>query len=564
MNQDLCPTTPSQLTDRIATFPANAGVYLMKDKKGHIIYVGKAKNLKNRVRQYFTEHDTRYQIRFLVSRIDSIDFIQTHTESEALLLENSLIKKHRPRYNVFLKDDKSYKGLKITLAHKFPRLLETRRLKKDGALYYGPFTSAEGLRDVRDFIYRHFKLRTCSDADFARRTRPCLEYQIGRCLAPCVGLVDPIQYQKQIEGVRLFLDGKSRELKTHVQKLMREASQNQDYEKAASYRDLLQNMTLVLEKQGVTQLSFGFVDLIAFSRQQNKVGIAVLMVRENRLIDSRYHIQTDLGDDVECLENFITQYYGGQALIPREIVVPMVLPGQKLLQEILSQRAGKSVTIKNKTRGKRRELLELAKQNLVSHFEKNRVEEQHTGNILKTLQAKLDLKTLPARIECFDVSHHGGSEAVASMVTCVDGKMRPDFYRHFNIRGTDTQNDFAMMREVLLRRLKNTGPGWEKPDLWLIDGGKGQLSQATGVLEEMGQNDIETVAIAKGQGLGARAKGEWSGKKEEEIYLPGRKNPVRFKTGSAEIKLLQRIRDESHRFAITHHRLRMNKRITKS
>lgn len=536
----------------------------MKDKKGQIIYVGKAKNLKSRVRQYFNEHDTRYQIRFLVSRIDDIDFIETRTESEALLLENSLIKKHRPRYNVFLKDDKTYKGLKITLPHKFPRLIETRRLKKDGAIYYGPFTNAEGLRDVRDFIYRHFKLRTCSDADFARRTRPCLEYQIGRCSAPCVGHTNPIQYQKQIEGVRLFLDGKSRELKTHVQKLMRAASQNQEYEKAASYRDLLQNMAVVLEKQGVTQLSFGFVDLIAFSRQQNKVGVAVLMVRKNRLIDSRYHILTDLGDDTECLENFITQYYGGHALIPREIVVPFVLPGQKLIQDMLSKRADKSVAIKNNPRGKRKDLLDLAHQNLASHFEKNREQEQNTGNLLKTLKVKLDLKTLPARIECFDVSHHAGSEAVASMVTCVDGKMRPDLYRHFNIQGTDTQNDFAMMREVLLRRLKNTGPGWEKPDLWLIDGGKGQLSQATGVLEEMGRNDIETAAIAKGRGPGARAKGEWSGKKEEEIHIPGRKNPVRFKTGSTELKLLQQIRDESHRFAITHHRQRMNKQFIKS
>lgn len=553
------PGQPAALTEKITTFPAQNGVYLMKDARGHIIYVGKAKNLRQRVRQYFTEHDTRYQIRFLMARVADIDFIETHTESEALLLENSLIKKHQPRYNVFLKDDKTYLGLKLTMEHNFPRLIETRRIKKDGGLYYGPFTSAEGLREVKDFIYRHFQLRTCSDRDFALRSRPCLEYQIKRCTAPCVRYITQEDYAKQIEDVRLFLEGRNRDLKKIVTAQMLEAAGREDFEKAARLRDLLHNMELILEKQKVTQLSFDFVDLIAFERQAEKVGFAVLMVRDRQLIDSKYFVLTDSGDDAECLQNFITQYYSHDAFIPREIILPIALPAPEVLEKILSERAGRTILIKTQGKGKRRQLLELAHQNLASHFHKNTAEQKQITATLKELKARLRLNSSPRRIECFDVSHLGGTEAVASMVSCVEGQMRHDLYRHFIIRGEERQNDFAMMREVLRRRLSKNNQSWEHPDLLLIDGGKGQLAQALAVLKELRLPDMAVVAIAKGKGTGARAKGQWRGKKEEEIYLPGQKNPLKFKSGSAELKLLQHIRDESHRFAISFHRRRRDK-----
>lgn len=547
--------------EKIREFPAGNGVYLMKDARGHTIYVGKAKNLRSRVRQYFAEQDTRYQIRFLMARVADVDFIETHTETEALLLENSLIKKHKPRYNIFLKDDKTYLSLKLTMEHDYPQLIETRRIKKDGALYYGPFTNGESLREVKDFIYRYFHLRTCSNREFALRTRPCLEYQIKRCTAPCVDYISRDDYAKQIGQVRLFLEGHDQDLKKLVTEQMRAAAQKEEFEKAARLRDLLGSMDMILEKQKVTELSFDFVDLIAFERQKEKVGIAVLMVRENQVIDSKYFIVTDSGDDAECLQNFMTQHYARGSFIPSEIILPFDIP--KALEKILGERTQTPIRIKTRTKGKRRQLLKLAHQNLASHFGKKKDEQRQIITTLRQLKDSLTLNKLPERIECFDISHLAGTEAVASMVTCLDGEMRHDLYRHFIIRGRETQNDFAMIKEVLLRRLVKNEKEWARPDLLLIDGGKGQLAQAVAVLEELHLTGMDLAAIAKGKGSGARARGEWQGKKEEEIYLQGRKNPVKFRSGSAELKLLQRIRDESHRFAIIFHRRRRDKNFIK-
>lgn len=553
------------ILEKVQGFPKDPGVYLMKDEGRHIIYVGKAKNLKNRVRQYFSDHDARYQVRFLMERVHDIDFLQTKTEREALLLENSLIKKHKPKYNLFLKDDKTYLGLKLTIKDDFPRLYETRRIKKDGAAYYGPFTSAETLREVKEFIDRHFLLRTCSDHEFNARTRPCLEYQIKRCSAPCVKYVSKDEYAEQIRAVKLFLEGQSRDLQKLVKVRMEKASTDLNFEEAARLRDLLGHMEDILERQNVMALSFEFLDIIALRRRKDKIGIAVLMVREAKLIDSRYFVFSSLEDDEDVLENFITQYYSEEAFIPKEIVVPLTLTGQDVLQSLLSDRSRRKISLRIPKKGEKHQLLELAEKNLMSHFDKADQKDQDKEKILATLQQKLNLSKLPRRMECYDNSHLSGKQAVGSLVCFVDGQPFKDGYRRFKIQSAETQNDFAMMFEVLKRRFtQKNDTKWPCPDLIVIDGGKGQLSLALKALEELNLTDLDVVAIAKGQGEGARAKGLWEGKKEEEIYLPHRKNPVILRRGSAELMLLQRLRDESHRFAITYHRKLREKELTHS
>lgn len=548
------------LHEKIKGFPKGSGVYLMKDEKGQILYVGKAKNLKTRVRQYFSEQDTRYQIRFLMARVHDIDFIETLSEKEALLLENSLIKKHKPRYNFFLKDDKTYLSLKIT-AHDYPKLVETRRLKKNDGIYFGPFTNTESLREVKEFIYRHFQLRTCSDRDFEIRTRPCLEYQIKRCSAPCVGYVSKEAYAGQIESVKLFLQGQKKTLQKQIKQSMKETSQKEDFENAARFRDLLQNMEKIFENQNVTRLSFDFSDVLALSRQDQKVGIGVLMVREAELIDSKFFVIADLGEDQEILQNFITQYYSNRAFIPKNIFVPFPFTETETLEEILSERAGFSVTIKPPYRKKEKNLLRLAQKNLLSHFSKDKQKEKTKNTLLKNLQKILHLNKIPSRIEGLDISNISGKQATGSLVTFLEGDPRKDLYKKFKIRNLKTPNDYEMMAEVLKRRFKTN---WQKPDLLIIDGGRGQLNTALKVCRELDLPEIDVIAIAKGKGPGARAKGEWAGKKTEEIYIPHRKNPIVLKPNLAELKFLQNIRDESHRVAITYHRYLRDKLLTTS
>lgn len=542
------------LKARVAEFPRDPGVYLMKDIKGRIIYVGKAKALRDRVRQYFGQHDTRYQVTFLMQKVHQIDFIITATESEALLLENSLIKKHKPRYNVFLKDDKTYLGLKVTIQQDFPRFLTTRKIKKDGALYYGPFTSSESLYTVKEFIDHYFQLRTCSDHELQSRVRPCLEYQIKRCSAPCVNYVSVEQYKKQIEEVRDFLEGKNKKLQTVVKKRMQEASDSENFEEAARLRDLLLSMEKVLEKQKVTHLSFGFSDIFAFERRDNRIGVAILMIRDGELIDSRYHVFESLEDDQEFLTNVLTQLYRPETFIPHEIILPIQIDSKSLLEELLTEHSGHSVTIAMPQKGEKKSLLDLAQKNLESHFvrfEKKKSDWEETKQILKE---KLCLQNNPDRIECYDISNISGEFTVGSMVTFVDGEEHKAAYKKFKIKTVEGPNDFASMKEVLLRRFSKKTEDWQWPDLVVCDGGKGQMSQVLKVFEELNVVGVDVVAIAKGQGDGVRAKGQWDSKKEDELYLPGRKNPVLFKPGSAELSLLQNLRDESHRFAITFHR----------
>ncbi len=547
----------NSLIQKVAQFPTSFGVYLMKGEGGKIIYVGKAKNLRDRVKSYFRkEADSRFQIQFLLKRVKEIDFLLTTNEKEALLLENSLIKKHKPRYNIFLKDDKSYISLRLSIQHPYPSLTVTRRIKKDGALYFGPYSSSDACRETVDFIYRHFRLRTCSDREIANRARPCLEYQIGRCSAPCVGYVSQAEYKKQIEQVRLFLEGKNDQLVPMVQKNMKEASDNEHFEQATVWRDLLNNIEETLEKQIVVRHGGLHQDFVFLYREDAKGLVALLSIRDGNLIDSRYYPVDCLEEDEQIVEYFLSQYYLLVVFIPDEILVSHLPTDISSLSDLLTEKRGKRVNIYAPKRGEKKELLELAGQNAQSQFARLVKKELQAKEVLKGIQDKLGLSRYPHRMECYDISNISGKKATGSRVVFIEGKPDKKEYRHYKIKFTEeSPNDYAMMKEVLWRRLG--GKEREKnnlPDLIVIDGGKGQLQIALKVLEELGLNDIPAIGIAKGRGPGARAKGIWEGKKEEEIYLSGRSNPVIFRKGAPELFLLQNLRDEAHRFAIKYHR----------
>lgn len=541
-----------ELRGKIEQFSTSPGVYLMKDAGGKVIYVGKAINLKSRVKSYFSKEALgRYQIQFLLKRVVSIDTLLCSNEKEALLLENSLIKKHRPRYNISLKDDKSYVSLKLSLNHSFPALTVTRRIKKDGALYFGPYSSATACRETVDFIYRNFQLRTCSDSEIKNRARPCLEYQIHRCQAPCVGYINEANYAKQIERVKLFLEGKDDELIKEVRAKMEEASIKEDFEGAARFRDLLKNIQMTLEKQSVIRHAGAHRDLVCLYRPGKKGIVALLHFRGGALVDSRYYTVGGLEDDDTLMENFLTQYYLGAVFIPDEILASHSFEGAASLSELLSERKGKKVLIVSPQKGEKKEMLALAARNAEAEYARVVKKEFQLQEALEAVQAAFGVANFPHRIECYDVSNISGKMATASRVVFVEGEPDKKEYRHYRIRSGDEPNDYAMLKEVMERRAKTSE---SLPDLMLVDGGKGQLNAALKALQDTGMGTVPVVGIAKGKGPGARAKGLWKEKKEEEFYLPHRKNPLVLKRGSAELMLLQRLRDEAHRFAIRYHR----------
>lgn len=549
----------TDLSEKVAHFPAEPGVYLMKGEKDRIIYVGKAINLKSRVRQYLNEQDSRYQVKFLMTRVVDIDYLVCANEKEALLLENSLIKKHKPRYNIFLKDDKSYVSLKLTVAHPYPALSVTRKIRKDGSLYFGPYTSADRCRETVEFVYRHFRLRTCSDHEITNRSRPCLEYQIGRCTAPCVDKVTQVEYAEQVKRVRLLLEGKNEDLMKQIQFRMEAAAQREAFEEAARWRDLLKGILSMHEKQRVVKHGGAHQDLVCLHREGEAGVVAVFHVRGGDLVDSHYHVVKSVEDDEEVLEHFISQYYLGNVFVPDEILVNVESDRVAALVEILSDRKGSRVQVLTPQRGDKKDLLELALRNAREYFGRLVKKEQDIVQVLGHLREILNLPHVPSRIECFDISNTQGTDSTASSVCFIDGLPCKEEYRHYKMKDLGGPDDYAMMREVLERRLSHL----PHPDLLVLDGGRGQLSVGVSVLKELNITDVPIISIAKGQGQGARAKGLWTGKKEEEIYLPGRKNPVILRRGSQELFLIQRLRDEAHRFAVKYHRLlRDQKRIS--
>lgn len=548
------------LKERVRDFPTQSGVYLMKNTQDKIIYIGKAKNLRNRVRSYFTDSkDHSPKTRILVSNIFEIEYILTKTEVEAFLLEASLIKKHRPKYNIRLRDDKAYPYIRLSWADQYPRLYLARKVKKDGSLYFGPYTSGLAVHGTIRFLNRTFKIRDCTDSVFKTRKRPCLTHQIGRCTAPCVNLINQQDYKNEVDGAKLFLKGQNKKvIKSLTEKMMLSADEEK-FEVAARLRDSISAIKAILAKQSViNDTSEKDQDAIGYFGDERGCLLETVHIRSGRVIGTRSHFLPQLDpnnpmEDVrEWLVDFLNQYYEDN-FIPDDILLPTEIGSDlvKLMEAVLQERSGNKVTVRFATDEKGRELVDMANKNAESHFVKyvSKSEEKLRG--LDEIKDKFNLSDRPHRIECFDISTFQGAETVASQVVFEDGVPSKDNYRRYKIKTVEGINDFASMYEVLSRRFKHTE--YEDPSLIVVDGGKGQLSQAVKILKEIGRNDIPVVGLAK-----ARTESDFQAQEvnstEERFFIPGRQNPITFKSNSEALHILVGIRDEAHRFAITYHR----------
>lgn len=544
----------------VKEFPKDPGVYLMKSATGKIIYVGKAKNIKNRVRSYFnSSNEQSPKTVFLVKQISHVEYIITKTEVEAFLLEASLIKKHRPKYNIRLKDDKNYPYIRLSLADKFPRLYLSRKVIKDGSMYFGPYTNGFVVKETIRFLNETYMVRDCNDGFMRARKRPCMTYEIGRCKAPCVGLVEQKEYRKDIEGALNFLNGENSKVIKSLEKEMKIAAKEERFERAVKVRDSLKALESILEKQSVINAnSVENQDAVGFFGDERGTLVATIHVRQGRVIGQRNHFLPQINlsssaEDVrEWLVDFLNQYYY-ENVVPDEVLLSVDIGHDlsKLLNEVLSQRSGNKVRVRFATDENGRRLIEMAEKNARSQFGLHLTRSQSKELALHYIQKKLQLEKTPKRIECFDISNFQGQESVGSQVVFVDGVPEKDDYRRYKIKTVEGADDYASIREVLERRFKHTE--YDDPDLIVIDGGKGQLSQVVSVLKEIGRTDIPVVGIAK-----ARTQGEFSDQEitqtEERFFLPGRQNPVIFARNEDALHILVSLRDEAHRFAISYHR----------
>ncbi|HEV7904761.1 MAG TPA: excinuclease ABC subunit UvrC [Pyrinomonadaceae bacterium] len=543
------------LEEKLKNLPLSPGVYIHKDEAGKIIYIGKAKNLRNRVRSYFQSgrgHDRK--TRELVRRIADLEFIVTDTEVEALVLESNLIKKHMPRYNIRLKDDKQYPHLKLTINEAFPRVMITRKVQRDGALYFGPFLPASLARRTIDLINRTFQLRTCDIEIDGKLPRPCLEYHIKRCLGPCVrGLCTPDEYAESVRDVRLFLEGKDRQLADEYAGRMERASEEMRYELAAKYRDLRKTVLAVSETQKMATSPERDVDIFGYYREAQRLALQLFTMREGKIVGRREFFWEDLSPDefdpAEFLSEVLSQYYSTD-YVPREIHVPVDFEDRELLERALSERRGRRVRILDPQRGEKRDMIALVEKNAQIAFEQRfRVLKPDMERVLEELQETLELPRFPARIESFDISNISGAENVAAMVVCENGKMNRAEGRRFKIKTVEGSNDVASMREAVARRyrrqLDENNP---LPDLVMIDGGKGQLNAAATAMRELDLEAIPMIGVVKPP----RRHNEVS-----HLLVKGREHePVYLDSHSAVLRLIQMIRDETHRAAVTYHRKR--------
>jgi excinuclease ABC subunit C len=543
------------LEEKILQFPTSPGVYMMRNAGGEIIYIGKARNLRQRVRSYFNQSgDSRYHVKFLMAKVADIEVLLTDTEKEALLFENTLIKQHHPRYNLSLKDDKTYFSLRIDLHEEFPRFTIVRKRPQDGAHYFGPYSSGSAAREVlcqmiRIFPLRHYPLATCKS-----RPRPCLYHQIGQCSAPCHGFITHEAYEALVSGAMLFLNGKSRELISEFKRRMTLASERMDYEEAARWRNLLRSIEVTVEKQKVV-LRGGDCDVVGFYRDGENIELALLFIRSGVLSGGRQFSLTWQLDDTTAIAEFLQQYYTGDVFIPAEILLPLTIEDKQILAELFGDLKGSKVTLLLPQRGTKRELVALADKNALSAFRERTEKESSAEALLADLSNRLKLTRIPNRIECYDISTIQGRFSVGSRVVFTSGKADRSSYRHYRIRTVDGQDDFAMLREVFLRRFRDDNRSNEDlPDLVVVDGGVGQLNAVQEILAELGLiGSFDLVSLAK-----SRVHSDISAlsirKSDERIFLPGRKDPVVLRQNSAPLLLLTAIRDEAHRFAIGHHR----------
>ena len=541
------------LKEKMTSAPRCPGVYMMQDASGKVIYVGKANDLKNRISSYLTGRDTRPMAPFLMARASDIAFITTATEKEALILENNLIKKHRPRYNVILRDDKTYYHLSLDPAETFPRLRLVRKRQNDAALYFGPYPSGLAAKETLRFIQRIFPLRTCRDRDFQLRARPCLEYQIGRCLAPCKNRIDEAAYRTLVENAVSFLRGRRRELISDLKKQMEQAAQELNFEEAARLRNRIGALSHALEQQHVDGGSETDKDVLGVFSDSETHRICILFVRAGKLTGSKSFTPVKTkADREEILSSALRQHYD-EAGLPEEILLPYSLPDEAVLLEWLAEKQQKRVRITVPRRGAKKALVDLACANARELQASDRRKEEQKEAALLFLQEKLMLAALPRRIECFDISNLGGKSAVGSMVVFQDGEPDKSGYRRFRVRGPDEPDDYGMMREVLTRRFQGPDPA---PDLLVVDGGKGQLNVALAVLGDL-KIKLDVIGLAKEERSFLAAKRRLQGKpakSEDRVYLPRRKDAIYLSSSPAALALLQRLRDEAHRFAVSYHR----------
>jgi excinuclease ABC subunit C len=564
----------TDLEERLANLPDHPGVYIMKDAHGKIIYIGKAISLKNRVRQYFQASRTHsVKVRAMVNNVESFEYILTDSELEALILECNLIKKHRPKYNILLKDDKHYPYVKVTMDEDFPRIVVTRSMKNDKARYFGPFTGMNAIKEMLEVVKKIFPVRTCKknlDKKLGKE-RPCLNYYIKRCMGPCQGNISSEEYKKMMKQVCDFLGGKHEEVIRDLQMKMQEASQALNFEKAALYRDQIEAVQRVVQKQKAISTTMEDQDVIAFAREKDDIMAQMFFIRSGKLIGSQHFFLEESSETElrEIIASFIKQYYLTASFIPREILLQEDIDEALIIERWLSDKKGSRVYIKVPRRGEKKKLVEMARRNATEALQnfkgKFLREKERTQGALEELARHLGLNETPNRIEAFDISNIQGTESVASMVVFEEGKPKYRDYRRFKIKTVTGANDYASMAEVVGRRYRRglkelaerrengldpeEGRFSKLPDLILIDGGKGQLHAALGVLESLGLKSIPAIGLAE---------------KFEEIYMEGQDAPILLPKHSNALHLIQRIRDEAHRFAVTYHRSLRGKKGTMS
>jgi len=558
-------TREERIEEQLKGIPAKPGVYLFRDAKGTPLYVGKAKSLRSRVRSYFRGGDARLGLDRLIERVEQIEVIVTSTEVEAFHLEQNLIKRHRPTFNVRLRDDKSYPYIAVTVEDEYPRVMFTRERHRRGVVYFGPYASAKKVRETLDVLNRVFPYRPCEGPQPGRHSGiPCLDYHIERCLAPCVGYVTREDYRAIVDRVIEFLSGDSRPVLRELEEKMRDAAERQEFEAAARYRNRLTAVRHLAERQAADKRAIGTVDVIGIAARDRTAAVQVFPLRGGRLVDRHtFYLENEAAEDVpQLLESFCLEYYGGAPSIPPLIVVPSEAEATEALSGYLSDLRGSKVEVRPARRGEKRRLQELAQANAELALESDRADRERKRlrrvEALEELRECLNLESLPLRIECFDISTIQGESPVGSMVVFQDAVPKKAHYRKFGIKGVEGQDDFAMMAEVISRRFARarevTAERYDEgfaavPNLVVVDGGKGQLKAALAALQAYDLPRVALIALAK---------------REEEVFVPGRSEPIALARDSAGLQLLQRIRDEAHRFALGFHRTRRDAKTRES
>ena len=542
----------TSVKERLGELPRSPGVYLFRDERGDVLYVGKAKSLRSRVRSYFQGGDGRAGTAQLVALIDDVEVIVTRNEAEALHLEQNLVKRHRPPFNIRLRDDKSFPYIAVTLTDEYPRIMFTRERHRPGTVYFGPYANAKKVRETLDVLNRVFRFRPCEGPRPGRHSGiPCLDYHIDRCFAPCIGAISREEYGEVIEGVIGFLSGDTVSIQRELEERMREAAADERFEEAARYRNRLNSIRHLSERQAADRRDVGSVDVIGLALDGLEAAVQVFPLRDGRMIDRYgFHLENVAGEDEQTvLEAFVIEYYGTLPSIPPQVFVPAGIADTAAIAEFLSERRGAPVDVRAPLRGEKRRLVDLAVENARVSLDADTARRAEIRSrrvaALEDLREVLNLESLPVRIECFDVSNIQGEAIVASMVVFQEGRPRSAHYRSFTIRGLDGQDDVGSMREAIRRRFTRARQGDVDesfgciPNLVVVDGGKGQLAAARAAMEELDLPRVAVIALAK---------------REEEVFVPGVAYPIALDRTSPALQLLQQIRDEAHRRALRHHR----------